>query len=370
VTDHLDVVKISQELISIPSESQQSNREISDLLESLLRQIGFSVERFSYQDNGEEKVSLVGKKGEGSGGLCLFSHSDTVPGGEGWNALDPRIEDGRLYGRGSCDMKGPLAATLVAAAVDVADLKHPLFVAITADEEMGYGGARQILAESRLFQAGWPSYGVVAEPTQLTPVYAHKGGTRVNVTARGVAAHTSTDKGTSANFLIAPFLAEMAQLAQRLRTDTHFMDHEFDPPTNGFNLTINDFGTKPNVTAAKTVATVAWRTMPGGNSEEVHQMVIERAQAHGLEIDSYSLEPFYTSPESPVVQAACRASGADQAITVPFGTEAILYKQYMDCVVLGPGNIAQAHTLGEWIDVAQLQQAVSIYRSMIEKLCG
>jgi acetylornithine deacetylase len=98
--------------------------------------------------------------------------------------------------------------------------------------------------------------------------------------------------------------------------------------------------------------------------------VIERAQAYGFEIDSYTLEPFYTSPESPVVQSACQASGAERAITVPFGTEAILYKKYMDCVVLGPGNIAQAHTLGEWIDVAQLQQAVGVYRRMIEELCG
>lgn len=366
----LDVVQLTRDLVAIPSESQESNATISDFLQRVMAQIGFHVERLAYRDaNDVEKVSLVGKKGEGSGGLCLFSHSDTVPGGAGWDALDPVLKAGKLYGRGSCDMKGPLAATLLAAAhVDAANLRQPLFVAITADEEVGYGGARQILAESRIFQQGWPQFGVVAEPTELVPVYAHKGGARVAVTAHGVAAHTSTDKGISANFLIAPFLAEMAELAQRFRNDEHFMSHEFDPPTNGFNLTVDDGGTKPNVTAARTVATVSLRSMPGAHYDEAIQMVEERAHAHNLETDTYQLEPFFTSPTSPVVQAACRATGHAQPVTVPFGTEAILYKQYMDCVVLGPGNIAQAHTVGEWIDVAQLQEAVTVYQHLIHEL--
>lgn len=371
MTEQIDVVQLTQDLVRMPSESQQSNAEISAFLATLLERIGFAVESLSYRDaNGVEKVSLVAKKGEGDGGLCLFSHSDTVPGGAGWDPLDPRLADGRLYGRGSCDMKGPLAATLVAAAVDAADLRHPLFIAITADEEQGYGGARQILAESQIFHSGWPQYGVVAEPTQLIPVYAHKGGARINVTAYGVAAHTSTDKGISANFLIAPFLAEMAELAKRFRSDDYFMNPEFDPPTNGFNLTINDGGTKSNVTAAKTVATFSIRNMPGAHYEEAIQLVIDRAGAHNLEVDYYTLDPFATSPDSPIVRLACRASGATRAVTVPFGTEAILYKEHMQTVVLGPGNIEQAHTLGEWIDVAQLRRSVDVYAEIIGEVCG
>lgn len=372
MSEQIDVVKLTQDLVRMPSESQQSNAEISAFLATVLARIGFAVERLSYRDaNGVEKVSLVAKKGEGGGGLCLFSHSDTVPGGAGWDALDPRLADGRLYGRGSCDMKGPLAATLAAAAhVDAADLRHPLFVAITADEEQGYGGARQILAESQIFQGGWPAYGVVAEPTQLIPVYAHKGGARINVTAHGVAAHTSTDKGISANFLIAPFLAEMADLARRFRSDEYFMNPDFDPPTNGFNLTIDDGGTKPNVTAAKTVAVIGLRSMPGAHYEEAIQLVIDRARAHNLEADYYTLAPFATPPDSPIVTLACRASGAAGAVTVSFGTEAILYKDHMQTVVLGPGNIEQAHTVGEWIDVDQLCRSVDVYAEMIAEVCG
>jgi acetylornithine deacetylase len=372
LTEQIDVVKLTQDLVAMPSESQQSNAEISALLQSVLERICFNVERLAYCDaDGVEKVSLVAKKGQGSGGLCLFSHSDTVPGGEGWDALDPQLADGRLYGRGSCDMKGPLAATIAAAAgVDASDLRHPLFIAITADEEQGYGGARQILAQSQIFKSGWPEYGVVAEPTQLIPVYAHKGGARITITAHGVAAHTSTDKGISANFLIAPFLAEMAELAQRFRSDDYFMNPEFDPPTNGFNLIIDDGGTRANVTAARTVAVVGLRSMPGAHYEEAMQLVIDRARAHNLEVDHYTLDPFATAPDSPLVTLACRASGTERAVTVPFGTEAILYKDYMQTVVLGPGNIEQAHTLGEWIDVDQLQRSVDVYAQMIVEVCG
>jgi acetylornithine deacetylase len=371
VTEPIDVVKLTQDLVAMPSESQRSNAKISDFLAFALDRIGFEVERLAFFDeNEEEKVTLVAKKGSGPGGLCLFSHSDTVPGGEGWESLDARLDSGKLYGRGSCDMKGPLAATMAAAARFRADeLKRPLFIAVTSDEEQGYHGARLMLQESQLFKAGWPEFGVVAEPTQMIPVYAHKGGARIQVTARGVAAHTSTDKGVSANFLIAPFLAEMAELAKRFRQDEHFLDHEFDPPTNAFNLTLDDFGTKPNVTAARTVATLGLRAMPNGHFEEAIQLVEDRARAHNLEVDIHKMGPFAVSPDAPIVQAACRASGVTRAVTVPFGTEAILYKEFMQCVVLGPGNIEQAHTIGEWIDVAELERSVGVYAQMIKELC-
>ena len=105
-----------------------------------------------------------------------------------------------------------MAATIVAGAeVNAADLKKPLFIVITADEEITGLGARQVAEESELFNTACPKYGVIAEPTRLVPVYAHKGGGRIVVTAHGRAAHTSTDQGISANFLIAPFLAEMAE---------------------------------------------------------------------------------------------------------------------------------------------------------------
>ncbi|NJN84673.1 MAG: M20/M25/M40 family metallo-hydrolase [Caldilineaceae bacterium] len=106
---NLDVLELTQELIAIESPSQRSNAEIAEELVGFLIRAGFDVERLEYLDHGESKVSLVAKKGDGDGGLCLFSHSDTVPGDEGWEPFSPKIEGNRLIGRGSADMKGPLA---------------------------------------------------------------------------------------------------------------------------------------------------------------------------------------------------------------------------------------------------------------------
>ena len=372
MSTELDVIQLTQELVAIPSASRISNAPVCDFLAEALTQAGFEIERLVYTDaGGLSKHNLVARKGTGTDGLGFFSHTDTVPGEAGtWAPFKPIGEGGRLVGRGSCDMKGPLAATLVAAAkVDPARLKRPLFLVFTADEEVGYGGAFHVSRQSSLLHEGWPQFGVVAEPTNLIPVYAHKGRVKFTVTAHGVAAHASTHQGTSSNFLIAPFLAEMAALHQRLRTDDHFWNREFDPPTNSFNMVLDDGGCASNVTAARTVCTLDLRTMPNDRHHEVIALVTDAAERHNLEISHHIFDPFYTSPDSALVQAALTATGVTEPATVPYGTEAAVYKDFFEAVILGPGDIAQAHTIGEWIEVAQLEAAVDIYGRLIELLC-
>ena len=380
---NIDVVELASELIAMPSETPTSNRAISDFLRGVLEEGGFAVEELTYTDPPDvEKVSLIAKKGAGAGGLGLFSHSDTVPGDVGWSPFAPALVDvgsaparkgrgGRLVGRGSADMKGPLAASIAAAcAVGDGELKRPLVIAITADEERGHVGAHDIVKRSRTLTGGWPQYCIVCEPSEMQPVYAHKGGAGITVTARGVAAHSSTDKGVSANFKIAPFLAEMAEMAQTFRAETRFQNRLFDPPTNGFNLVISDGDTATNVTAARTVVRISIRAMPDACFGEAVEMVVGRAEAHGLEVEQRSVGPFFADADGPLAQAACRATGAPRAITVPYGTEAECYQEYMDALVLGPGNIEQAHTVGEWIAVEQLERAVDVYSRLIGELCG
>ena len=369
---NIDVVELASELIAMPSETPTSNRAISDFLRGVLEEGGFAVEELTYIDPPDvEKVSLIAVKGTGAGGLGLFSHSDTVPGDVGWSPFAPALEDGRLVGRGSADMKGPLAASIAAAcAVGDGELKRPLVIAITADEERGHVGAHDIVKRSRTLTGGWPQYCIVCEPSEMQPVYAHKGGAGITVTARGVAAHSSTDRGVSANFKIAPFLAEMAEMAQTFRAETRFQNPLFDPPTNGFNLVISDGDTATNVTAARTVVRLSIRAMPDACFEEAVEMVVSRAEAHGLEVAQRATGPFFAEADGPLAQAACRATGAPRAITVPYGTEAECYQTYMDALVLGPGNIEQAHTVGEWIAVEQLERAVDVYSRLIGELCG
>ena len=366
----MDVVELTKNLVAIPSVSRYSNRPISDFIAGRLRRACFELEEITYTDQGEEKVSLVARRGSGTGGIGFFSHSDTVPGGEGWEPYEPFIDGDRLYGRGSCDMKGALAASIAAmAGLSQQELSHPVFIVVTSDEEQGHKGAQRIVSESETLRSDGPAFCVVCEPTQLIPIYAHKGVVNIQVTALGVAAHSSTDEGESANLKIAPFLAEMAALAQIFRNEERFMNTEFDPPTNGFNLVIDDGGTARNITAAKTVCTISIRVMPDAAVGEAVDMVTSSARAHGLEVVQQSLDPFCNAPHSALVQAACRVTGAEKALTVPFGTEASAYQKYMDTVVLGPGNIAQAHTVREWVAAEQLERAVSVYRNLVAEFC-
>lgn len=368
----IDVVGLTEDLVRLPSPSRESNVRVSDAIHATLDRLGFRVERLEYDDAaGQRKVSLVACLGEGTGGLAFFSHSDTVP-GETWtrDPYAPAQEGGRLVGLGACDMKGPLAATIAAAAdVDAARLRHPILVVVTADEETGGAGAKQVVAESALVRETRLAMGVVAEPTTLVPVYAHKGGCRRHVTAHGAAAHTSTDRGVSANFLIAPFLGEMAELAARLKVNPAYRNEEFQPPTNGFNMVIDDGGVPLNVTAARTVCTLSFRPMPGDRSAELVAYIEARARAYDLDFDYVLHEPLYTPPDSDIVQLALRASGAAAPMTVPFGTDGFFLKSLCPLVVLGPGDIAQAHTDGEWIDLGQLRRAVDAYRALIEAVC-
>jgi len=368
----LDVITLTKELSAIPSVSADSNLPVADRLEAELRRRAFTVERLEYTDtNGIRKANLVARKGQGTGGLAFLSHLDTVP-GIGWDRdpWSPVVEGDRLIGLGVCDMKGPLVTTLAAAdAFDAAQLREPITIVATADEEISGAGAFQVVNESALLRETAPRYGVVAEPTRMVPVYAHKGGAGIQVIAEGVAAHTSLDRGISANFLIAPFLAEMAELAGRLKSDASYGNPLFDPPTLGFNMTLDDGGCKQNVTAARTVATLSMRPMPHDRSAEAIAEIVARAKRHGFVTTTNSFPPFSVSPEAAIVRAALAATDEPAARVVPYGTEAFVYQDRMEVVILGPGDIAQAHTNGEWIELSQLARAVEVYSTMIANLC-
>ncbi len=368
-----DVVTLTQQLVAIPSASQISNAPVSDTIQEQLERIGFTVERESYTDEFGEKINLLAKLGEGSGGLAFCSHSDTVPGQEeDWDPYDPAIIDNRLYGRGSCDMKGPLAATMVAAAsVDPERLRKPMYIVVTSDEELGLTGAN-FLAEQRdnLLMRSRPEWGIIAEPTSMVPVYAHKGFGRLLVTAHGRAAHSSTGKGISANLLIAPFLADVARLSDQINRDESFMNHEFDPPTQTLNMVIDDGNCQLNVTAPKTVCGISFRAMPNSRSQELVEMMCTMAEGYGFDVDTKYHEALYISPESELVQSALQATGKKRAATVPYGTDGV-YLQSMieELVVLGPGDIGVAHTTSEFVPLVELHDAVRVYRELIARFC-
>ncbi|MEM7332385.1 MAG: M20/M25/M40 family metallo-hydrolase, partial [Chloroflexota bacterium] len=189
------VISLTQALVRMQSVSKDSNKAISDFLQKKLEEIGFDIERLTYRDENDElKVNLIAKLGDGEGGLALCSHSDTVPGQEDdWPAFDPVVKNGRLFGRGSCDMKGPLAATMVAASqIDPTKLQKPIYIIVTSDEETGLHGAKFVAEHSERLKSDKPQYGIIAEPTTMIPIYSHKGGVQLTVVSHGIAAHSST----------------------------------------------------------------------------------------------------------------------------------------------------------------------------------
>jgi acetylornithine deacetylase len=369
----IDVIEMTRALIRFNSISFQSNIPVSDYLQERMEQIGFSVERVSYTDAARvEKVSLVGRKGEGDGGLSLLGHSDTVP-VDGWirDPFDPVIEGDRLYGRGSCDMKGSVACMLAAAETfDPATLKAPVYIVVTADEEIGCQGAREVVNRSRLFNEFDLRYGLIGEPTLMKVVRAHKGAVAIRASADGKAAHSSTGKGVNANLKMIPFLMEMKTIYEELTTDPRHFNPDFDPPFSDWNIGMCDGGVALNMTAPQSRATVYYRPMPGQDQESLMRRVREAAARCDVDVEiSKTGDPFMTPISSHIVQTAMSVTGEQSAHTVPYGTDGLVFGSRLELVVMGPGDIRQAHTVDEWMSLNQFEQAVTVYREMIGRFC-
>ncbi|MEW6755693.1 MAG: M20/M25/M40 family metallo-hydrolase, partial [Candidatus Latescibacterota bacterium] len=293
---------------------------------------------------------------------------------DGWSG-DPftgRVRRGRLYGRGACDMKGPLAACLCAAArLGGRELVAPLYIVVTADEEIQARGAREVVARSPLFEAAASGYGVICEPTRLRVVHAHKGALTMTATARGRAAHTSTLRGVNANLKMIPFLWDMRKIYQRVLTAQAYRNDEFDPPHSEWSLGINDHNEATNMSPVRSVCTINYRPMPGVDAEKLIAATRQSAQRHGLELEvNFHGQPVYTPPDSPLVRMALRVTGTRKAHSVPYGTDGLAYCAKMEkLVVLGPGDIAQAHTVDEWIDLDELRRSVDVYERFIQRVC-
>ena len=162
-----NVIDVTRKLVNYRSPSLESNVPVTEYCSDLLSSLGFAVEALGYTDkNGVDKLCVVGKLGEGTGGLSLFSHNDTVPAekSDGWvgDPFKARVSDDKLYARGSADMKGPLAASICAAArFRARDLKSPLYIIVTADEEMSGIGALEVTEKSNLFAEASSGYGLI-----------------------------------------------------------------------------------------------------------------------------------------------------------------------------------------------------------------
>jgi acetylornithine deacetylase len=168
-----------------------------------------------------------------------------------------------------------------------------------------------------------------------------------------------------------PFLVEMKAIHDETIHEERWHDGRFDPPHLAWNIGINDHNAAVNVTAAKSICTVYFRPMPGMQVESLLERTRRAAEQNGLglEIDRWG-EPLFTSPDSPFVKEALALTHRAGSKTVPYGTDGGAYTELENLIVLGPGNIQQAHAIDEWISVEQLSHATELYTRFIRRFCG
>lgn len=375
----MNALEHTRELVKFASISSTSNAEVSAQVERALKRLEFETERIEYVDAaGIAKVNVVGKKGGGTGGLAYFAHTDVVP-ADPWfskefGAFEPTVKGDRLYGRGSCDMKGSIGC-LLAAAERIArrDLRAPLYATFTADEEVGYTGAAQVARRSELFRemVAGKTRGIVGEPTELEVVYAHKGTYGFKAVSRGRAAHSSTREGKNANLAMIPFLAEMKAIHDETEADPAWQNAEFDPPTVSWNIGINDHTRAVNIKAPQSVCTVYFRPMPGQNPEELLRRAGAAAERCGIEFEvTAKAGPLYVDRNSAFVGEMLELAARPAPRTVAYGTDATQFAELENLVVFGPGSVAQAHTFDEWIALDQLQRGTDLFATAIQRWCG
>ncbi|MDX1734865.1 MAG: acetylornithine deacetylase [Halioglobus sp.] len=353
----------------------QGNRAVIDLLASWLQDMGFGVEIQDVNDDGS-KANLVATRGTGPGGLVLAGHTDTVPFDEGRWQSDPLVlseRDNRVYGLGSTDMKGffPVALAAAASFADT-ELKQPLIILATADEESSMNGARKLAAAGRpLGRAA-----IIGEPTSLAPIRMHKGIMMEAVRVTGRAGHSSNPAlGNSAlegmHAVIGELLAYRGELAQR------YSNSFFNIASPTLNLGCVHGGDSPNRICGQSELHFDLRMIPGGDNSAVREEIRARLEAvgagRGLGVELYSLindvAPFEQAPDCELVQLAEKLTG-HSAQAVAFATEAPFLQQLgMETIVMGPGSIDRAHQPDEYLELEQVGPGIKLLEQFIRHYC-
>jgi acetylornithine deacetylase len=368
------------QLVRIDSVSSRSNVEIVAYLEQRCGAIGFVTQRFPYLDEYDvEKINLIALCGTDFSGipnveLALVGHTDTVPYDPNWTEATNLTErDGKLYGRGSCDTKGFIAAALTALdTIDASRLTKPIALIFTADEEIGLIGAKH-LAHSKLIN---PRYSIVGEPTSLKPIRAGKGYSLAEVVVKGREAHSAYPAlGASAITRAARLITRLETIAANLKDDLH---PAFDPPFTTLNIGLIRGGSAKNILAGECRFTLEWRPIPTQPSSHVLNLVKAAVAEEQRKDPDFECEVqatradfgFETAPDSLLVSLLEQTTGIESG-TVAFGTEAAqMMALGSESVVIGPGNIREAHRTGEFVPVDELDKCAEVLKFAITRLCG
>ena len=376
-----DTLAMMRQLVGVPSVSSVSpdidmgNLKVVELLAEWLQELNFTVEIIPLK-NHPEKANLVATLGRGQGGLVLAGHTDTVPFDENlwnYNPLALTEAGNRLYGMGSSDMKGFFALAIAAARIfSIGDLKEPLVIVATADEESTMHGARELAASGRL-QARRV---LIGEPTGLRPVHMHKGMMMESVHLHGCSGHSSDPAlGNNAMEGMHSVIAEI--LRWRTELQQRFQNPDFKVPFPTLNLGRIAGGDNPNRICGDCELHFDLRPLPGMVAEDLLEELTPRLQSairqSGLQLAlrplMESVPPFASDNGSAIVAAAEKLTGSS-AESAAYSTEAPFFQNIgLDAVVLGPGDIAQAHQPDEFLALDRLQPMIDVLTGMIRRFC-
>jgi len=375
-----DIVEVVRTLVAHSSVSSpdprhdQSNRAVVDSLAEWAEGLGFRVEVMPLAD--PTKANLIATLGDGPGGLVLSGHTDTVPFDRTrWSTepLELVEKDGRLYGRGTADMKGFFGAALHAASrFKEGMLKEPLVLVGTADEESTMNGARTLLDNGRPTARRC----VVGEPTGLRPVHMHKGILIEALKITGQSGHSS-DPGLGVSALEAMHEAIGALLAIREELQAEHRDEAFAVPVPTLNLGRIEGGDSPNRICPSCSLTFDVRPLPtmdlGETRDRVREAVLARFSEAAVDIAFESLAAgvpaFRTPADAEIVKVAEELTG-ETSEAVMFCTESPFFaKLGMETIVCGAGSIDMAHQPNEYISRDGLDAATEFYAQLIHRFC-
>lgn len=390
--------EVARRLIAFDTVSAKSNAAAAAYLADELAHHGFRVACQEYESDGTTKANVVATAGPPvADGLMLSGHVDVVPFATqaGWtrDPLALTVDDARVHGRGTSDMKGFLAQCLAAAAtLDHARLRRPLVFAFTADEEIGCRGARRLVPElpTLLRDVPPPALAWIGEPTGWRVHRTHKGIVVFTITAHGIAGHSSLpERGQNAIAVMAKAIAVVGTLQAELRgappsaSAVDFPDCPYTP----LNLGAVRGGSADNMIADRCTLSVSYRPLPDEDPLAVHREIVRRVAAADLrdpgapevparvEVGAASVVAGMCSPRGTALETALHAAlgrdgtGADDG-GAPFATDGgELERGGIASVVCGPGELEQAHQPNESMPRAAFEHGVDVVRAVVERLC-
>jgi acetylornithine deacetylase len=374
-------LELARTLVGFNTVSHDSNLDLIHCIRDELARLGVKC-RLSY--NAERtKANLFATLGEGKpAGIILSGHTDTVPwDGQDWS-VDPLgavVRDGRLYGRGSADMKGFIATAVAHAELFLAS-KAPFAIhfAFSYEEEIGCFGVKELIADMR--DAGIaPLACIVGEPTSMVPAIAHKGVYRYRCCVRGKEAHSSlTPQSVNAIEMAARVVGRVRDMAETLeREEPRYAG--FDVPFSTASVGQFHGGIADNVVPRDAEFRYEFRDLPTADARRMQSEVVAYARSlepamqkvapgTGFSFDTICEIPsFLGSVDDDVTRLALRLAGERQTTNVAFGTEAGIFKNAgIRTVVCGPGSIVQAHQPDEYVSLEQMMRCQAFMEGLAE----